>query len=909
MTNYGFGTLESGMASSSDETSLAETGAARKISSSSGAKTGWLSPGGSQEGGHLPHGTLLAERYRVISLLGRGGMGEVYRADDLRLGQPVAVKFLPEAVNDDPVRLAQFHNEVRIARQVSHRNVCRVYDIGESDGRTFLTMEYVDGEDLATLLKRIGRLPQDKGVEVARQICAGLAAAHEQGVLHRDLKPANIMLDGEGRVRITDFGLAGVAEEIEDIRSGTPAYMAPEQLGGREVSTRSDLFALGLVLYEIFTGRRAFDAKNVAELLRMHDEGVHLTPTSAVRDLDPAIERVIQRCLEPDAAKRPGSAIAVSAALPGGDPLAAALAAGETPSLEMVAAAGAIEAVPLRIGLSLLAFVLIALPLLVVLSGGRSYTEFVPFEKPPEALADRAVTVRRTLGYREPPADQFGGLSYQSDTVVWARGNKVPGERWKTLPTGRLPTITYWNRTSPRPIVPHVASNWPTASTDPPLVVTGMTLTVLDTLGRLIEFNAVPPQRDAPANASAAALVSAGADDAASAPAPAPPDWAPLFALAELPADRFQPATPEWAPRNYADTRAAWVGTIPELGETPLRLEAAAYRGRITFFQVIGPWTRPGRMNAAPVNPQQRVFTVLQVTIVMSGLLAAALLARRNLALGKGDRAGGRRVAWAVFVLALAGWVLEARHFADFPIEQNRFFQAVAECLFSAMLFWVIYMAVEPWIRRHWPDCLIGWSRLLSRGARDPLVGRDSLVGVAAGMLVFAAHHGSLWMEGLRNGVVDPAFGQYNGLESLRYILSDAVETAASSPINAVFFAFAYVGLRRVLRWRPAAAVGLVLVFSVFTNIDGVSSGIAPFLIGALLALIITTVLLRFGLLAFMAAMFINNLLHRAPWTPDVSAWYATSMLVVITLTAALAIVAFVQSRAGAPLFGGLLEE
>ena len=139
-------------------------------------------------------------------------------------------------------------------------------------------MEYVDGEDLASLLKRIGRFPQDRAIEIARQLCAGLAAAHDQGVLHRDLKPANVMLDREGRVRITDFGLAGLAHEIHDIRAGTPAYMAPEQLAGREVSIRSDLFALGLVLFEIFTGKRAFDAKNIAELLRMHDDGSSLTP-------------------------------------------------------------------------------------------------------------------------------------------------------------------------------------------------------------------------------------------------------------------------------------------------------------------------------------------------------------------------------------------------------------------------------------------------------------------------------------------------------------------------------------------------------------------------------------------------------------------------------------------------------
>src|SRR5436305_2346057 len=192
------------------------------ITSSSG--TGW---------GRFAPGILLANRFRIVAPLGRGGMGEVYRADDLKLGQTVALKFLPDDLMHDPGRLAQFHNEVRVARTISHRNVCRTYDIGDADGRPFLTMEYVDGEDLASLLRRIGRFPQDKAVEVARQICAGLAAAHERGVLHRDLKPANVMIDGEGHVRITDFGLAALAGSIGDVCAGTPAYMAPEQLSGR----------------------------------------------------------------------------------------------------------------------------------------------------------------------------------------------------------------------------------------------------------------------------------------------------------------------------------------------------------------------------------------------------------------------------------------------------------------------------------------------------------------------------------------------------------------------------------------------------------------------------------------------------------------------------------------------------
>ena len=187
-------------------------------------------------------------------------MGEVYRADDIVLGQAVALKFLPAEATDNPLTLERFRNEVRIARQVSHPNVCRVYDLGEINGQLFLSMEYVDGEDLGVLLRRIGRLPEAKALEISRKLCAGLAAAHEKGVLHRDLKPGNIMLDSRGQVLITDFGLAALAGHVEgaEVRNGTPAYMAPEQLDGKEVTVRSEIYSLGLVLYEIFTGKRPF---------------------------------------------------------------------------------------------------------------------------------------------------------------------------------------------------------------------------------------------------------------------------------------------------------------------------------------------------------------------------------------------------------------------------------------------------------------------------------------------------------------------------------------------------------------------------------------------------------------------------------------------------------------------------
>src|SRR5262245_43919365 len=401
------------------------------------SSSGWLTSSGSIDHGRFGPGTILDTRYRVLGLLGRGGMGEVYRADDLRLGQQVALKFLPLELSRDPVRLAQLHNEVRTARQVSHPNVCRVYDIGEIEGQLFITMEYVDGEDLSFLLRRIGRLPEDKGLDIARQICAGLAAAHERGVLHRDLKPANIMLDGDGKVRLMDFSLAAVGA-VADVRAGTPAYMAPEQLSGREATIRSDIYALGLVLYEVFTGRRAFDAKNLTELLDQHHSGTLTPPTTVVRSLDPAIEKTIVRSLDPDPARRPASAIAVSAALPGGDPLAAALAAGETPSPEMVAAAGSDTAtLTVAAGGTWLARIAVMLGLFAWLSGRYSLPARIPLTKPAAVLLDRAEELRQSFGYTEPFQDSASDFSNDDAYFQWAEKNGSGKTRWAELPVGR----------------------------------------------------------------------------------------------------------------------------------------------------------------------------------------------------------------------------------------------------------------------------------------------------------------------------------------------------------------------------------------------------------------------------------------------------------------------------------------
>ena len=268
------------------EESAGQRGVPTIRSTGSDTHSSWI------EESRFPPGTQLTERYRIVGRLGKGGMGEVYRADDLKLGQSVALKFLSEKLAEDEASLRRLHDEVRIAREIAHPSVCRVYDIGEADGVPFITMEYVDGEDLSILLRRIGRFPTDRAVQVARQVCAGLAAAHDKGVLHRDLKPANVMIDGRGRVRITDFGIAALADQMEgrSVQAGTPAYMAPEQLAGREVTIQSDIYSLGLILYEIFTGKEAFHAETLAQVQNLRESGP-TTPSSHVPDMDPVAEQ------------------------------------------------------------------------------------------------------------------------------------------------------------------------------------------------------------------------------------------------------------------------------------------------------------------------------------------------------------------------------------------------------------------------------------------------------------------------------------------------------------------------------------------------------------------------------------------------------------------------------------------
>ncbi|MBZ5685429.1 MAG: serine/threonine protein kinase [Acidobacteriia bacterium] len=837
------------------------------------------------EGRFLP-GRLIAGRYRIIALLGKGGMGEVYRADDLTLGQAVAMKFLPEEATSHEGMLERFKNEVRIARRVSHPNVCRVYDVGDVDGATFFTMEYVDGEDLASLLRRIGRLPPDKAVEMSRQICAGLAAAHTKGVLHRDLKPANIMLDGRGQVVITDFGLAGVADDIRgsEVRSGTPAYMAPEQIEGREVTMLSDIYALGLVLYEIFTGKRAFAEKSLG-VLQGHSDRTPSRPSSVVRDIDPIIEKVILRCLEADPALRPPTALAVSAALPGGDPLAAALAAGETPSPEMVAAAG--ETVGLRPRVALICFsaVLVALGLAAFLQVHYSGLERMHLEQTPEVLAQKAREIAARLGYPDRPLDSAYGFDYSGDFQEAAEKNDKPRPDWNTILSGRPTLFYFWYRQSPdymfaegyrdQLLNPGIVTR-----RSPPTTLSDMIGVELDPQGRLINFEAIPPQK-----------MDAGGPVVAF-------DWAMLFSEAGLDLSKFQKADPQWNSLAVFDTRAAWTGVWPGTSR-PLRVEAAALRGKPVYFSLIGDWTKPNRVKEPAESFGKKAGEILTIALIVSLLAGAVFLARRNYRHGRGDREGAFRLAGVMFVLDMILWLCRT-HLTPSFATLGLLLLALCSSLFVSAVTWILYLALEPWVRRRWPQTMISWSRLLSGQLRDPLVGRDILFGVMLGVvwiLIFQLHNIPL----MRLGSVPP-LGNTEYLLGARMAFGAWLRQIANSILGTLEFFFLLLGLKFVLRKDWLAAIAFVAIFAVPSGLlDSHPRIELPTLI--LVYSIAVLIVLRFGLIPLAVAIFTVDMTLSLPLSGDISAWYMGNSLVALFSVVVIAVWGFYHSLGGQPIW------
>ena len=834
-------------------------------------------------------GTILNDRYRVVGLLGRGGMGEVYRAEDLKLEQPVALKFLPEALSVDGVALARFHREVRVARQISHRNVCRVYDIGEFDGLHFLSMEYIRGEELSSVLKRFGRLPVDKAAEIARQVCAGLAAAHDAGVLHRDLKPSNVMIDEKGDVRITDFGLAGLVEEFGEgaALEGTPEYMSPEQLEGRELTSRSDVYSLGLVIYELFTGRKAFSAKTLNELLRLRrSESLPESPSRYVKDLDPLVERVIERCLSADPKDRPASALQVAAALPGGDPLAAALAAGETPSPEMVAAAPKGGSLRPSVAVALLSGALILFALCFALTGSVYLHRQVPLEKSAQSLQDRAGEIAARLGY-DSVTDRAAGFVQNAEFISHVEREDPSPRRWDVLKTGHPSGLLFWYRQSPRYLEPFNREE--VTPVDPPRTVSGMVNLTLDMRGRLLGFEAVPQQVVEPREG-----------------APAPSDWSRLFAEAGLDYSSFTPTAPVWVPAHPFDAQAAWEGIYPGQPETKIRIEAASFRGRPVYFQLINPWRHPIRQEEPPLPPSERVLRALVIAIFFVTLVGAALLARHNLRLGRGDRKGALRFAGFNLVLMNLPWLFGGHHIPSLSGEFSGFITSLAFAMMVGGLLWLVYVALEPFVRRRWPGRIISWNRLLAGDWRDPLVGRDLLLGAFFGCgLVLFGYLQIFIPRWAGLPATTPAQIPLKGLMGFQYVVNLFVAQVLNSLLFPSVLMFLLLLLTIITRRERLSMVLLCLLSSAFFL--GSSQPAVDLPLGLIASAITIFILVRFGMLALLFTQFFILFFNFYPVTSDFSAWYAGSSAFAALLGAGLILYGFKSSLAGQQIFKGSL--
>jgi predicted Ser/Thr protein kinase len=834
-------------------------------------------------------GQLLLGRYRIVAPLGRGGMGDVYRGDDLKLGEPVALKFLPERFQRDPALVSVLLNEVRIARKVSHPNVCRVFDVGELDGQYFLTMEYVDGEDLASLLRRIGRLSRDRAIEVAHQLLLGLAAVHRHGVLHHDIKPANAMIDARGSVRLMDFGLAATVHLASggDGRAGTPGYMAPERLAGKAATERSDLYSLGILLYEVFTGRGPF-----AEAA---DDGPVTPPSMHVRGLDRRVEALILSCLDPDPERRPPSAAAAAAMLPGRDALSMSLVTGETPLPKVVANAVGPGGLRRRVAWAWLLTVAALLAVGISLAPKTQLTRMVPLNRSPDVLRAASLEILKLLDYDEPPVDRLFGFEYEPRILEWARGTSA----------GPSP-ITFWYRQSPEHLVRGDLVNRRASYDDPPWTVPGMVGVRLDTLGRLLAFDAVPRQHrraHAPPSAS---------------------DWEQLLRLAGFEPDSVEEVEASRWPSTFADTRHAWKGRHPDAPSAEVRIEAASLEGRVVAFRVQGPWSEPSRFRASrPPTPmasgvrtsspgfwtQASQFVYLALLLV--GLVGGAVVARSNLRARRGHPVGALRLAVYLLVAGMVIWTLGSHHVPTGD-EFRMFIRGLAIAVFWSFVAWLLYVAVEPYLRRIWPRTMVSWIRLLEGRFRDPLVGRDLLIGCAIGVALSIAVQlyqvapGWLGFTPPRPDFLNGPANELDALRGLRYSIAGVLTVHCKQTFYALLYVCVLVILKLLLRrtW---------LALTVFVTLGGVltyrATGhlLSDLLVAASLVAVCAAAFFRFGLVTMVASLTVAYLPGAVTMTPDVSSWHAHGTVLVILLVLGLAFHGFHVSLVGRGMFGDSL--
>jgi serine/threonine-protein kinase len=614
------------------------------------------------------------------------------------------------------------------------------------------------------------------------------------------------------------------------------------------------------------------------------------TPSSLVKDLDPLVEKVIDRCIQTDPAHRPSSAMQVAAALPGGDPIAAALAAGETPSPEMVAAApkqGILR--PAFAGALFLSF-LVLLAVGLWLTRYTAVYRMTSLDQPPAALRSHAREVIKKLGYTQPPVDSADGVILKQDYLQYVAANDQSPERWQKMRAGGPGPYRYWYRQSPR-----YFETFEDIEVDKPaLDVSGMASVYLDMAGRLHWFVAVPPQREPPVDPNATAIVA--------------PDWSLPFREAGLDIANFKSVPSTSIPLHAYDARAAWDGPDPAHPELNTHVEAAAFRGKLIYFETIYPWDQPLRQEQPPKSGGWKALTFILISIYLTALFGSLMLARRNLRLGRGDRRGATRVALVFFTVRMLLWVF-VEHHNGLPVREfDLFFLHLATALLTSTFLWLLYVALEPFVRRRWPGWIISWSRLLAGDFRDPLIGRDILFGAVIGaalMLIIIVSRISPRVLGQSpEFFLNPGSVALGNLFFARF--TGQVTAALFQGFIMVFLLLLFV---MVLRRERIAMLALWLLLTVMLALVSEATWMMiPFT--ALWGFLVVLTLIRFGLLALVSVVFFSHLLIFYPITTELTAWYATDFTIALVIAVVIAAYGFYISLGGQKLLSGkLLEE
>ena len=730
-------------------------------------------------------------------------------------------------------------------------------------------VEYVDGEDLASLLLRIGRLPADKALETARKLCAGLAAAHDRGIIHRDLKPQNIMMNKRGDVVIMDFGLAAIAGQLSgaEVRNGTPAYMAPEQLRGAEVTAKSDIYALGLVLYELFTGKRPFDANTVQAMLRQQESAQLTSMTSIAADIDPGVEKAIRRCLDPDPARRPANVLSVAAA-------------GEMPSPELVASAGKLEGLAPRYSIPCLVAIVVCLCGAVALRARYGAIMHTPLDNPPEVLAHQAREMASSFGYPKRPADSALSLNNRGDLLDRLQQLPQP-HRWDEWLATEAPIFANYRES----LAPLSADPYGDVTPDNPAPTRpGMAHIVVDGAGRLREFQANPYQ-------DAQALTPAVAPDA-------------VFRAAGLDLARFTEIPTTFVPAGASSEVHSWKGPHPRIPGLNLTVDLASWKGRITQVAIHFDWPKTAAPASLAGTLASRLRGIVLLALGAVGLLAVVLLARHNWRLGHIDRKGALRIGIARCLLGLLAWIGTVHPVPDESMIPFFFANCAAWLMWGATLA-LLYVALEPLVRARWPHSIVTWNRLLAGRWLDAQVGSHILIGATVGAAVWVAAQG---FGDWQNPGMDTLGGINSALGTRQWLAAHAIVMEGSLFFGLLVF-FSICGLRQMVRKDVPAAIlaALLLVLSsgsVFTSPNWKLEAAISISVYSVLVF----VLLRLGLVATMAAVFFIDSFNLISLGADWKTWYAPAGLATFFLLLGIAIFAFWRSLGSHELFSAAVN-